>query len=178
MKRLLKSLVPAALMKRYKASQMMRHHFKSHAQEGEDLILLRFFVRATLQDLDIIEEAVKVLNIIPPQINIKAKFAEVGQNDKRAVGFDWYLGNYLMGGKSIGGQAGTAPSYVGSPSAANPSGVFPGPGTSPGVGGPGAIAQSASDSLLTGGLRNSANAPAIATLTGILTDPQFRVVTR
>jgi len=30
--------------------------------------------------------------------------------------------------------------------------------------------------LLTGGLRNMANAPALATFTGILTDPQFRVV--
>ena len=134
------------------------------------------FVRATLQDLDIIEQAVQVLNIIPPQVNIKAKFAEVGQNDKKAVGFDWYLGNMLMGGKALGAQGGTAPSYVGAPSAGNPSGVFPGPGTAPGVGGPGAIAQSASDSLLTSGLRNTANAPALGTLTGILTDPQFRLV--
>ncbi|MEI2723842.1 MAG: hypothetical protein V9H26_09970 [Verrucomicrobiota bacterium] len=30
--------------------------------------------------------------------------------------------------------------------------------------------------MLTAGLRNSANAPALATFTGILTDPQFRVV--
>ena len=136
------------------------------------------FVRATLQDLDIIEQAVQVLNIVPPQVNIRAKFAEVSQKDNKALGFDWYLGNFLMGGKAIGAQGGTAPSYVGSPSSANPSGVFPGPGNAPGVGGAGAILPSASDNLLTAGLRNTASAPAVATLTGILTDPQFRVVLR
>src|SRR5205823_4888049 len=56
---------------------------------------------------------------------------------------------------------------------ANPSGVFPGPGsiTAPT---PGYLFPSASDNILTSGLRNTA--PAIATYTGILTDPQFRVV--
>jgi len=37
------------------------------------------FVRGTLQDLDVIDQAVKVLNIAPPQVNIAAKFADVGQ---------------------------------------------------------------------------------------------------
>jgi len=134
------------------------------------------FVRATLQDLDIIEQAVQVLNIVPPQVNIRAKFAEVSQIDNKALGFDWYLGNVLLGGKAVGAQGGTAPSYVGQPSSANPSGVFPGPGTTAGQGGPGSILPSATDNLLTGGLRNTANAPAVATITGILTDPQFRVV--
>lgn len=128
------------------------------------------FVRASLQDLDIIEQAVQVLNIIPPQVNIRAKFAEVGQNDTRALGFDWYLGNFLMGDKALGLQGGTAPTYSGAPSAANPSGAFP--GTAP----QNYIPSAASDQLLTSGLRNTANAPAVATLTGILTDPQFRVV--
>src|SRR5262249_11867259 len=38
-------------------------------------------VRATLQDLDVIETAVQVLNIAPPQIHIKSKFVEVAQKD-------------------------------------------------------------------------------------------------
>src|SRR5947208_3129247 len=50
-------------------------------------------VRASLQDLDIIEQAMQALNVAPPQVNIKAKFVEVTQNDSRALGFDWYLGN-------------------------------------------------------------------------------------
>ena len=70
-------------------------------------------VRATMQDLDIIEAAIQVLNIVPPQINIKAKFVEVSQDDNKALGFDWYLGNWLMTNGTIGGQAGTAPSFNG-----------------------------------------------------------------
>jgi general secretion pathway protein D len=129
-------------------------------------------IRATLQDLDTIEQAVQVLNIAPPQINIKSKFIEVAQNDNKALGFDWYLGNIVMGNKVIG-SAGTAPSYAGQPSQGNPEGTFPGSalaGT--------AIPPASSDGLLTSGLRNNVNAPAIGTLTGILTDPQFRVVLR
>jgi type II secretory pathway component GspD/PulD (secretin) len=130
-------------------------------------------VRATLQDLDIIEQAVQVLNITPPLVNIRAKFAEVAQNDNKALGFDWYLGNILMGnnnGAALSG--GTAPSFQGQPSAANPLGFFP--GTSP----QNTIPSAPSDQLITAGLRNTANAPALATITGILTDPQFRVVIR
>ena len=70
-------------------------------------------VRATMQDLDIIEVAIQVLNIVPPQVNIKAKFVEVSQDDNKALGFDWYLGNVLMNNGAIGGQGGTAPSFNG-----------------------------------------------------------------
>lgn len=156
---------------------------------GKQLIfndrLGQLMVRATLQDLDIIEQAVQVLNMAPPQVTIEAKFAEITQQDSKALGFDWFLGNTLMRNGGIGLQGGSAPSYgspSGSGSAANPSGVFPGPYSTdplnPGVFTPsaGTIPSSASDNLLTGGLRNSA--PALGTLTGILTDPQFRVVVR
>ena len=129
-------------------------------------------VRATLQDLDTIETACQVLNIAPPQVNIKTKFVEVSQNDTRALGFDWYLGNFLMGNRSMAVSGGTAPTYNGSPSPANPQGFFP--GTSPAT----TLPPSASDQLITSGLRNTVNAPALGTLTGILTDPQFRVVLR
>ena len=83
-------------------------------------------VRATMQDLDIIEAAIQVLNIVPPQVNIKSKFVEVAQDDQKALGFDWYLGNVLMNNGSIVGPGGTAPSFNGTPTAANPLGTFPG----------------------------------------------------
>ncbi len=38
-------------------------------------------VRATKQDLDVIESAIQVLNTTPPQVNIKAKFVEVPAKD-------------------------------------------------------------------------------------------------
>jgi general secretion pathway protein D len=138
------------------------------------------FIRATLQDLDIIEQAIQTLNVTPPQVNIKAKFAEVTQLDENALGFDWYLGNTLLGNGSTALQGGTAPSFTGLQStAANPEGTFP--GTLGFLGGNNlqpATYQTASttDQLLTGGLRNVLQAPAIGTLTGIATDPQFRAV--
>lgn len=135
-------------------------------------------VKATLQDLDTIEKAIQTLNMAPPQLTIRAKFLEVTQNDNKALGFDWYIGNWLVKDNAIGVQPGTAPTFVSplKPTAANPSGVFPSPGPFPGVPGPYAVLPTASDNQLTTGLRNSA--PALATMTGILTDPQFRVVVR
>ncbi|HOX58354.1 MAG TPA: hypothetical protein P5205_14890 [Candidatus Paceibacterota bacterium] len=128
-------------------------------------------VRATSQDLDMIEAAIQVLNIVPPQINIKSKIIEVSQDDTKALGFEWFLGNTLMNNDSIGGQAGTASSFVGAPTDANPLGIFPG---NPFAATPTTIAPTATDQLLTSGLRNPSTS--LFTLTGILTDPQFRFV--
>jgi type II secretory pathway component GspD/PulD (secretin)/tetratricopeptide (TPR) repeat protein len=127
-------------------------------------------VRGTLQDLDTIEKGIQMLNMSPPQMTIRAKFMEVAQDDSRALGFDWYLGNTLFNDQRIGAQGGSAPSFAGAPSASNPNGIFPGPSIV------NAIPPAASDNLLTTGLRNSA--PQVATVTGILTDPQFRFVVR
>lgn len=134
------------------------------------------WVRATSEDLDIIEQAIQTLNIAPPQVNIRVKFVEVTQNDSKALGFDWYLGNFLIGGQAVGG-GGTQPSLTGTPSALNPAGTFPGqPATtlSPST----LLPASTSDGLITSALRNTINAPAIGSLTGILTDPQFKMVLR
>jgi general secretion pathway protein D len=128
-------------------------------------------VRATLVDLETIEAAIQTLNRAPPQVNVKAKFVEVAQDDTKALGFDWFLGNVLMANGKIAGSAGTQPSFNGAPSTANPSGVFPG-----NVAAGTATAPSATDQILTSGLRNSA--PALFSLTGILTDPQFKMVMR
>ena len=72
-------------------------------------------------------------------------------------------------------QGGTAPSYQGNGSLANPEGVFPGS-----ILGGTALPQANSDGLLTSGVRNQdgnqSEIPTLATVTGILTDPQFRVV--
>jgi beta-lactamase regulating signal transducer with metallopeptidase domain len=53
-------------------------------------------VRTTMQDLDIIEAAIQMLNFVPPQINIKCKFVEVPQDDTKALGFEWNLGDVLL----------------------------------------------------------------------------------
>jgi tetratricopeptide (TPR) repeat protein len=137
------------------------------------------FVRATLQDLDTIEQAVQVLNMTPPQITIEAKFAEVSQEDSKALGFDWFLGNVLIGDGRMGLQGGSAPSFLGQPSTANPLGLFPTLGN--------AQLPRANDNVISSGLRNVVGGvanrsdtpiPELATFTGILTDPQFRMVVR
>ncbi len=124
------------------------------------------FVKATPGELDTIERVIQVLNQVAPEIHIKARFIEIQQNDNAALGFDWYLGNFING--NVVANGGSAPSLNVPVSAANPLGSFPGNSTAS------QIASSATDQLLTGGLENTG--PTLATITGIMTDPNFRVV--
>jgi general secretion pathway protein D len=125
------------------------------------------FVRASEQDLDTIENAIQVLNQVAPQVHIKARFVEIEQDDANALGFNWYLGQF---GNTVTASGGSEASQNVPISAANPLGTFPGNTTAS------QIAGAATDQLLTGGLRNALGAPTLATVTGILTDPNFRVV--
>lgn len=146
----------------------------------------QLLVRATAQDLDLIEAAIQLLNKVPHQINIRTKFVEVNQEDNRAFGVDWYIGNFWVGGKDIIGSAGTQPTLNGAPSLGNPAGTFPGsasPGNALIPGWNTTIPPASSDGLLSSSLRNVYGAdggsiPTLASFTGILTDPQFRVVIR
>lgn len=132
-------------------------------------------VRSTAQDLDMIDQAIQALNTAPPQVNIKAKFIEITQNDNKALGFNWFLGNTKIG-SSIVGSGGTQPSLNGTPSSANPLGTFPGvpANLTTGTAATTIIPQS-SDGNITPQTALRDTAPTIATVTGILTDPQFRV---
>jgi len=135
------------------------------------------FVRATEEDLETIENAVQTLNEVAPQVHIKSRFIEVEQDDAKGLGFDWYLGQFNLG-HSIVGQGGQAGTFSVPVSSSNPSGTFPGNpfnGTT--------IPNSAQS--LTSGLNNTINnisgsgtspLPSLATLTGIMTDPNFQVV--
>lgn len=49
-------------------------------------------IRATLEELDIVEQAIQILNTPPPQIALEVKFCEVTAENARALGFDWLLG--------------------------------------------------------------------------------------
>jgi type II secretory pathway component GspD/PulD (secretin) len=126
------------------------------------------FVKATEDDLDTIERAIQALDQLPPQIHIKSRFIEVTENNSAALGFQWYLGQFNIG-QGVVGQGGSSGSLTTTPSAANPLGQFPGTSSSS------SVSPSANDQLITSGLRNTLNAPAIGTITGIFTDPNFRV---
>jgi type II secretory pathway component GspD/PulD (secretin)/beta-lactamase regulating signal transducer with metallopeptidase domain/tetratricopeptide (TPR) repeat protein len=136
------------------------------------------FVRASLGDLDAIEKAVQTLNIAPPQVRLEVKIAEITQADSKALGFDWLLGSTPTNG---GAGSGTAPAFQGASTTANSSGVFPGvpPGAAPTP-----TADSPSARPPAPGTNNqqridgSKTNQIMATLTGTLTDAQYRVVLR
>ena len=116
-------------------------------------------VRASLQDLDIIATVISVIGSTPPQVNIKCKFVEVTQDDIKPMGFDWYLGNVLVTPGAPGASNGVR-------TVAGPTGFFPG----------GTIMPGSNFQVAAVGLRpTSSNAP---TLSGILSEPQYRVVLR
>jgi hypothetical protein len=125
------------------------------------------FVKATESDLDTIERAIQVLNQVPPQVHIKARFIEVSQSDDKQLGFDWYLGQFNLGNQAVA-QGGNPGSLTVPSSAANPIGAFPGA----------TAAQTIADggqSLFNSGLGSSSGSTT-ATITGIMTNPNFQVV--
>jgi general secretion pathway protein D len=127
-----------------------------------------------MQDLDTIESAIQALNQVAPQVHIKSRFIQVEQDDNAGLGFDWYLGQFNVG-HSVVAQGGSSPSLN-----------VPGPGGStvpfPGPTGANQIPASGSDQQIFGPNGTTPNAPAnatlptLATITGILTNPNFRVV--
>ena len=137
----------------------------------------QLLVRAPLADLDLIDQAIQILNSSPEQLYIEAKFAEIEFNDGESLGFDWYLGNSTLGGNKVISGAGPQPTFIGSPSDINPSGFFPYPGTLTGntfVPSQYSILPSPNEGRLTSSFKGYGNP--LWTFTGIMTDPQFRLV--
>jgi type II secretory pathway component GspD/PulD (secretin)/beta-lactamase regulating signal transducer with metallopeptidase domain len=117
------------------------------------------FVRATPSELATVERIIQTMNQVPPQIHIKARFIAVEQDNNAANGFDWYLGSFTNGPVGTNGRGALSPTTARtriSNTTVN------------------AVAVPTNDRQLTNGLRNTAPAP--ATVTGILTDPNFRVI--
>jgi len=126
------------------------------------------FVKSTESDLDTIERAIQVLNQVPPQVHIKARFIEVSQSDNNQLGFDWTLGQFSMGNQVVA-QGGNPGSLTVPVSAANPLGAFPGA----------TLANTVADQgqqLFSSGLSSGTAGSTTATITGILTNPNFQVV--
>jgi len=122
------------------------------------------FVKATETDLDTIERAIQVLNQVPPQVHIKARFIEVRQDDNKQLGFDWYLGQFNMGNQVVA-QGGNPGSLNVPTSAANPLGAFPGATAAN-------LVSDKGQNIFSSGLSSGTT----ATITGILTNPNFQMV--
>jgi beta-lactamase regulating signal transducer with metallopeptidase domain len=85
-------------------------------------------VRASAQDLEIVQEAIEMLNMARRQLIIEAKFVELSQEETGRLGLDWDLGSTLTNNGAIGLRGGTAPSSQGPRSTSNQSGIFLEPG--------------------------------------------------
>ena len=126
------------------------------------------FVKATESDLDTIERAIQAMNQVPPQVHIKARFIEVSQSDNAQLGFDWTVGQFKVG-KQVVAQGGNPGSLTVPVSTANPIGAFPGA----------TLANTVADqgqNLFSSGLASGTAGSTTATITGILTNPNFQVV--
>jgi general secretion pathway protein D len=127
-------------------------------------------VRNTPENMELIERVLAVLNDIPKQIEIEAKFVEIGQNDLDALSFNWFVGPYKAGDVVIsGGQ---------------PSTTFPGTTPNPNANGnnvtsglrdQSAIIGNAVAALL-GTTGTAGTGGTVGSIRGILTNPQFQVI--
>ncbi|HEY6676626.1 MAG TPA: Amuc_1098 family type IV pilus outer membrane protein [Terrimicrobium sp.] len=156
----------------------------------------RLIIKNTQANLDLIDTLVETQMTAPPsQVEIESKFLEVTQNNLKEMGFDWLLGQFgLPFGTGVfggGGTQGIAPQGVAPTINAN-SFPFLNPGsTTVPIG-----ATSATSGPITGGNRSGATAisvnavdsllfatpfgpaPALLSVAGIFTNPQFQVVLR
>src|SRR5262249_26156777 len=146
-------------------------------------------VRNTEENLELVDALVEQANVAgPKQVEIEAKFVEITQNNLKELGFDWLLGQFNIGNKSVFGGGGTTGQAAGPGVPTNsPDFPFVTPGGAP-VGefpvtagnrsGRTAITANAIDALLFPMLGASSVAPGIFSLSGVFTDPQFQVVIR
>ncbi len=148
-------------------------------------------IKATADDLDVIEKALQVVNTVQPEVNIKVKFVEITQNDTRTFGFPWQPGITVLPGSATNSTVTNAPPLGFFPGAMNvpPGGTVtptavvtvvapPAPNGPPPSGyqwqlggvapGPGTASNAAAP--------NQQNAPRLATITGILTSQQYATV--
>jgi beta-lactamase regulating signal transducer with metallopeptidase domain len=61
--------------------------------------------RATMDDLDTIEKAIQIVNVALPQVSIESHLVEIGLDSAKALGFDWFLGYFLMNPYRAGGAS-------------------------------------------------------------------------
>ncbi len=144
----------------------------------------KLIVKNTQANLDLIDTLVETQMTAPPsQVEIESKFLEVTQTNLKEMGFDWLLGQFALPfGSGIYGSGGTQGLGQNIPSATsfpfNSAGVPIGsnPLTAGNRSGTTAISANAVDGLLFG--TTAGAAPALLSVAGIFTNPQFQVVLR
>lgn len=142
----------------------------------------RLIVHNTQESLDLIDTLVESQS--PSQVTIESKFVEIQQTNLKELSFDSLLGQFSIGGNIFGG-GGTAgngtPVNTGdypftAPGSSTTIGQFP--LTSGNRSGNNAISADAINALLFPTVGTSAVAPAVLSLAGVFTQPQFQIVMR
>jgi general secretion pathway protein D len=144
----------------------------------------KLVVRNTQENVDLIESLVQENQTVIKQVEIESKFVEVTQDNLKELSFDVGLGQstlfgnarLFMGGGTSGNQRTISSSDVGF---VNPDGTNVGaqPITAGNRTGSFGITPDAIDALLSGGASAGA-APAIFSIAGVFSDPQFQIVSR
>ena len=150
----------------------------------------QLIVKNTQPNIDLVEAYVEsIINNVPKQIFITAKFVEVTQKNTEELGFDWLVGGFnVPGSNSVFGSGGTEGNSSAGPLDSNDFPMsYPGAATIP-VGqnplsrglrfGSNAIASDSIDGLLSTTAAISSVSPGIAAIAGVFSDPQFQVVIR
>jgi general secretion pathway protein D len=130
-------------------------------------------IRNTPENLEIFERVLNAYSIAPKQVEIDAKFVEISQTDLDELGFDWQLGTKSLGSFDATGGSGAEAFPPGSGALATPDYDL-----TSGLRGPSTIQANAIDSLLAGAGFGTVTQPqsTVATIRGILTNPQFQVM--
>ena len=126
-------------------------------------------IRNTTENLETFERVLASINVVPMQVEIEAKFVEINQADLDELGFQWQVGRKTAGSFDVGG---------GSPSTFPPDATpSSNPNITQGLRDSSSMAASALDVLM-GSAAGSSSVDNIATIRGILTNPQFQVVVK
>ena len=122
----------------------------------------RIVIRNTPANIEVFEDVLAGFNVVPTQVEIEAKFVEISQADLDELGFEWKVGQRIFG--SFDSSGGNVP-FGSAPDLSKGDGNI-----TPGLRDSTFIKGNAIDSLL--GLGGSATRPDLATLRGVLTNPQ------
>jgi general secretion pathway protein D len=129
-------------------------------------------VHNTPENLETFERVLDVFNSTPPQVEIEAKFVQISQNDLDELGFDWQVGTKTLGSFDVSGGNAVGGFPPGTPATGSQSSDV-----TAGLRGNSAIQGNAIDSLLAASGFGTVSTPQdqIATVRGILTNPQFQL---
>lgn len=123
-------------------------------------------IHNTPENIEAFERALPSFDVVPKQIEIECRFIDISQGDLDELGFKWQVGSHALGDFSVAGG--------GPPTDVNPGplqDITAGLRDSSALGAAGAIAAAVAGA--SGGAGSINN---LATIKGILTDPQFSVL--